>query len=402
MTIGVEHSVLLLIARRDLNDARSVELCRLLQGSIDWNYLVDTARQHSLLPLLYRHLNGVQTYVPPAEFERIRQETVENSQSVLYLLTQLRTVLNRFHEEHVPVLVFKGPILAQLAYGEISLRAAGDLDLLIERHDFRHARTILESLGFQMAPSLTNAQETAHLGFHCEIQFMRDNRFTVVDLHWSLTPKVFPFVLNTTELITRAQQLPIAGATLKTFGLEDMILFQSMHGAKHYWSRLEWISSLAELIRSHPELDWRVLTNRATLARGVKILALGLHLAERIGEIEIPKHVFNEIDEDRAMARVAEERLAELFKPARGEYQSIKAVRENLKIMDRKRDVFASLLRATFVPTLSDWETLTLPKSLHHFYYVLRPFRLAGSYAAAVWQAFTGRAGLPTNASKIR
>jgi Uncharacterised nucleotidyltransferase len=403
MTSRGEQSLLLLIARRDLDAAKANEIRKLLRGSIDWNYLVETARQHGLIPLLYRHLSALQADVPPVEFERIKQETVENSQSVLYLIDQLRLLLNRFQDENLPVLVFKGPILSQLAYGEMSLRAAGDLDLLIERREYVRARSILESLGFQIAPSLNGAQQAAHLGFHCEIQFMRDNWFTVVDLHWSLTPKVFPFALTTNELMARAQPVSLAGVTVNTFGLEDLILFLSMHGAKHYWQRLEWISSLAEMIRSHPEIDWPALTNLARMARGVRILALGLHLAQRVGEIEIPESVFAEIDRVGTMKKVAEERMAELFKPQRREYRSVAAVRENLKIMDRRRDVFTSLVRAVFVPTISDWETLTLPKSLHLLYYVLRPFRLAGSYVAAVWQTFSARAGLQTNgASKIR
>lgn len=403
MTLLNEQSLLLCIARRDLNDAQTTELRRLLRGSIDWDYLVAAARQHGLIPLLHRHLSAVQTDVPPVEFARIKQEAVENSQSVLYLVTQLRTVLHRFNEEHLPVLGFKGPILAQLAYGEISLRAAGDLDILIERREFNRARSILELLGFQMTPPLTGAQQTAHLGFHCEIQFLRDNRFTVVDLHWSLTPRVFPFVLNTGELMARAQSVSVAGVTLKTFGLEDLILFQSIHGAKHYWSRLEWISSLAEMIRSHSQIDWPALIERARVARGIRVLALGLYLAQRDGEIGIPQYVFNEIDDDRTMKKIAAERLAELFEPQRRKYRSVKAVRENFKIMDRKTDVIASLLRAAFVPTISDWETLTLPGSLHLFYYVLRPFRLAGRYAVAIWQSLTSRAGFQTKAaSKIR
>ncbi|HEX6728510.1 MAG TPA: nucleotidyltransferase family protein [Pyrinomonadaceae bacterium] len=403
MTTPNEQSLLLCIARRDLDDARTTELHRLLQGPIDWNDLIETACQHRLIPLLHRHLSAVQTDVRLVELERIRREALENSQSVLYLITQLRTIINSFDEERVPLLVFKGPILAQLAYGEISLRQSGDLDLLIDRSHFNRVRSILESLGFQMAPPLTTSQQTAHLGFHCEIQFMRDNRFTVVDLHWSLTPKAFPFFLSTEELMDRAQSVSLAGVAVRTFAVEDMILFQSMHGAKHHWLRLEWISSLAEIIRANSQIDWTVLIERARVARGVKMLALGMHLAQGVGDVDIPADVFREIDQDGMMKRVAAERIAELFRPQRREYRSVQAVRENLKIMDRKRDVFASLLRALFVPTISDWETLTLPGSLHLLYYVLRPFRLAGRYAVAVWQTLTSRVGFQTNAaSKIR
>jgi hypothetical protein len=61
-----------------------------------------------------------------------------------------------------------------MAYGEMSLRQAGDIDLLINRRDFTQARLLLESLGYEMTPRLTPAQLSSHLNNHCEIQFMRD------------------------------------------------------------------------------------------------------------------------------------------------------------------------------------------------------------------------------------
>jgi len=402
-TVRVEHDLLLRVARLDLDEIKKGELTQLQKKQIDWEYLISTARQHGLIPLLHRHLSSSLAEIPTAQLERIRQESIENSQAVLHLIGRLRELLKVFNEEHLPALIFKGPVLSEIAYGENSLRQAGDLDILVQVENFNDAKRLLESLGYEMTPPLTSTQQAAHLGFHCEIQFMRDNRFTVVDLHWSLTPKAFPFVLNPEEWIARGQQVSFAGVPLRTFGLEDLILFQSMHGAKHYWSRLEWISSLAEIIRSHSQIDWVALINRARSARGVRILALGLHLAQRVGDVEIPQPVLSEIDADGAMKKIAEERLAELFIPQRSEYRSVRAIRDNLKIMDRKRDVMASMLNAVFVPTISDWQTLTLPNSLYLFYYVLRPFRLGVTYAVAAWQTFVSRTGFQTNAaSKIR
>jgi hypothetical protein len=56
----------------------------------------------------------------------------------------------------------------------------------------------------------------------------------------------------------------------------------------------------------------------------------------------------------------------------------------NLKIMDRKRDAVTSMLRAIFVPTLSDWEALSLPQTMHPLYYAFRPIRLAKVYSASM------------------
>ena len=58
----------------------------------------------------------------------------------------------------------------------------------------------------------------------------------------------------------------------------------------------------------------------------------------------------------------------------------------NLRIMDRKRDALLSACRALFVPTVPDWQALTLPPPLHSLYYAFRPLRLSKVYSSALLQ----------------
>ena len=384
--IRAEHDLLFCVARRDLDEQRELDLRRLLSRPIEWNYLISTAREHGLMPLLYRHLNAIHSAIPAEQFHIIKQESVENCQSVLHLVGRLTKLLNTFNEQRIPVLVFKGPILAELAYGEKNLRQAGDLDVLIKRADFDRTKNLLEGLGYRMAPALTPSQQAAHVNFHCEIQFMRDNGFTVVDLHWSLTPKAFSVALDVDGMLERSQTVSIGGMKVSTFGLEDLILFQCVHGAKHSWSRLEWISSLAEVIRNAEFIDWEVLINRAGDARAVKVLALGLSLARQVGDAPIPQSIGARIDPTHSMEKFATAMLATMFKSGAKEYRTVRAIGRNLKIMDRKRDVLVSLLRAVFVPTISDWESLTLPQSVQWLYYVVRPLRLLKAYTVSLFR----------------
>src|SRR5262249_53784855 len=156
---------------------------------------------------------------------RLRRESVANSQNVLHVTGKQLRVYKLFKENNVPVALFKGPLLAQLAYGEMSLRQAGDIDLLINRRDFTHARLLLESLGYEMTPRLTPAQLSLHLNSNCEIQFMRDEWLTVVDLHWDLAPPSFGFGLKADEAMSRLQSVSLAAATVETFGPEDLLLY---------------------------------------------------------------------------------------------------------------------------------------------------------------------------------
>jgi hypothetical protein len=185
-----------------------------------------------------------------------------NSQSVLYLTGKALEVQRLLNRHSIVNALFKGPLLSELAYGEVALRQAGDIDVLIHAQDFKRAKELLESIGYQMHPRLTALQQESHLGFHCEIQFMRDDWFTVVDLHWALAPRTFVFGLSTAEVMSRLKTVSFLGTETKTFSNEDLILYQSMHGAKHLWRRLEWISSLAELVRCLETSSWYLVISR--------------------------------------------------------------------------------------------------------------------------------------------
>ena len=376
-----ENKLIMLVARRELDDERHAELRRRVGDEINWEYLFATAQAHGVLPLLYKHL--AETDVPSHFLSRLKRESVANSQNVLHLIAKQLRVVKLFKEHGIPVALFKGPLLAQIAYGEISLRQAGDIDVLIKRRDFEQARALLESLGYEMSPRLTPAQLASHLSNHCELQFMRDEWFTVVDLHWDLAPRSFVFNLHAKEVMSRLQQVSLAGTVVETFGAEDLVLYLAMHGAKHLWRRLEWIASLAESLRA--ELNWDVLVQRAERAHATRMLALGLRLVEKVSDVNIPAHVLANIDADRTMQRMSEQVIAQLFNTF-GAAGSTETNLYNLRIMDRKRDVLVSTLRAVFVPTLPDWQALALPAPLHSLYYAFRPLRLSKVYTSSLWR----------------
>ena len=370
-----ENKLILSVARREVD---APELRQLLKDEINWEYLFATAQAHGVLPLLHKHLSGES--VPSHFLSRLKRESVANSQNVLHLIAKQLRVVKLFNENGVRLALFKGPLLAQMAYGEMSLRQAGDIDVLINRRDFDRARTLLESLGYEMSPRLTPAQLASHLSNHCELQFMRDEWFTVVDLHWDLAPRSFVFNLHAREVMSRLQPVSLAGTTVETFGAEDLVLYLSMHGAKHLWRRLEWIVSLAEYLRI-TKLNWDLLVQRAEQAHATRMLALGLRLVEKFSDVHIPSDVLADCE----MQQVADQVHEQLFNTF-GAADSTETNLYNLRIMDRKRDALVSTLRAIFVPTLPDWQALALPAPLHALYYAFRPLRLSKVYTTSLWR----------------
>ncbi len=372
-----ENELLLAVARRELDPMAVRELVR---QPLDWDYVLATAFSHGLMPLLQKNLTtSASDLVPVDVIARLKRESVANSQSVLHLIGKQLKVYRLLKEAGIRVAIFKGAVLAQMAYGEVSLRQAGDIDLLIDRAHFAEARSLLESLGYEMTPRLTDAQLASHLAFHCEIPFMRDEWFTIVDLHWGLAPRSFVFALEAGEVMSRLQSVSLAGTTVETFCDEDMVLYLSMHGAKHLWHRMEWIVSLAELIRASNDLDWKTTIERAEAAHATRMLALGLRLVETFTDANIPSQVLSNVDLQGVMKRMALQIRDQIFTQPHT-IESAETNLYNFRVMDRKRDALVSALRALFVPTVPDWQALALPAPLHPLYYAYRPLRLTKSY----------------------
>jgi hypothetical protein len=387
----LENELLQRIARRELDNDQRVGLRRLVRQEIDFDYVFAAAQTHGLLPLLQKHVASVAGDLLPGHFlSSLKLQAVANSQNVLLLTGRLLRLCKLFEENEIPVAILKGALLSQMAYGEIALRTAGDIDVLIRPQDFARARALLESLGYKMNPKLTPARLASHLSHHCELQFMRDEWFTIVDLHWALAPKSFVFKLETDDVMSRLQSVEFAGAQIKTLAIEDLILYLSMHGGKHLWRRLEWISSLGELIRSAETIAWDKVVARAEKAHATRMLALGLRLAEGLSNVGVPADVWGAVDRDESSKRMAQKTLAEIFNVSTAPV-STETNLYNLKIMDRKRDALISALRALFVPTLSDWHALNLPPSLHSLYYAYRPLRLSRAYSSALWRKMGSR-----------
>jgi hypothetical protein len=189
--------------------------------------------------------------------------------------------------------------------------------------------------------------------------------------------------------MSRLQSVSLAGATVETFGAEDLVLYQAMHGAKHLWRRLEWTTCLAESLRATTTIDWDMLVDRAAKAHATRILALGLRLVREFSDVPVPSEVLASVDEDKTMQRMATQIRAQLFTTF-GPAESTETNLYNLRIMDRKRDALVSVWRSIFVPTLPDWQSLALPASLHSLYYAYRPLRLSRVYSASLWRKLTG------------
>ncbi|HWG52043.1 MAG TPA: nucleotidyltransferase family protein, partial [Gemmatimonadaceae bacterium] len=154
--------------------------------------LLATAARHAVVPAVHRHLARAGDHaageVPPAILDALRTRSDENALRNVMLTQRLVELLDSLHAAAIPVIPLKGPVLALMAYGDVTLRQFYDLDLLIARADVPHARDLLRAAGYRaLTPLEANSGADAALvaaDYHQAL--VSDDDGTMLELHWGL------------------------------------------------------------------------------------------------------------------------------------------------------------------------------------------------------------------------
>lgn len=377
-----EDELLLCCARARLADEHRARIEALLGRCDDWAYLARSAKRHGLLPLLYTHLKHFGGGKAPLEYFLTDLQTHfrQNAKHSLFLTGELLKLLRLFDEHGVPCLAFKGPLQAELLYGNVALREFLDLDLLVRERDLPTVASLLAGQTYAPQHPLPAAEEAFYLRTHCERNFARADGRVFVDLHWAVTDDQFHFALRTEDLLARLMPAALGGAVVKTAAPEDHLLLLSVHAAKDLFSRLESLCAVAELLRAHPGLDWPRVMQLAEETQSRRRVFLALVLARDLLEAPLPADVSERVRRERAIDPLIEDVRRRLFRERREDIGVIERSRWALRVLDRPRDAVGGIGKSIFRPNLPDWAAVRLPAPFFFLYYLVRPFRLAGKY----------------------
>jgi hypothetical protein len=369
------------VSAHRLPEARA-RLRRRLQGPVDWDDVVRSARQHGVTPLVHRELRAAPPDCVPADtLGGLRQEVRENARRCLLLAGWLRRVVDGLAAAGIPAVPYKGPVLAALAYGSIADRRAGDLDLLIDPGDLPAARAALERDGFRPVVALEAWQERHLVRAAHPYGFVRDPEGVVVELHWSVSPRSLSAGLGEALPRERLEAVALAGTTFHTLPGDVLLLALCVHGAKHVWGRLSWIVDVAELIAARPTLDWTALLARADQAGHARELLLGCLLARDLLGAALPEALSRRIAREAELPGLARTVRAQLVLPPGEQLGIADTARFHLGV----RATWGARLaycRFAMMPTVADWSAIPLPRWLAPLHYPLRAVRLMVGGAA--------------------
>lgn len=371
-----ENELLLCCARTEPTPAVTDRLRELTRTDVDWNYLCLLARRHSITPLLWLQLERhAPDLVPPDFLAKLKLHYQQNSARNTILAAELCRIVELLASEGVEALPYKGPALALFAYGNLALRRFVDLDVIVRKSDVLRARDLLIADGYMPTKSLTTAQQELLLRTQHNLQFARDNNRLLLELHWEVAPHLFASSVQENELWQNLETIVINGTQMKTLSAGDLLFSLCVHGSRHLWERLGWICDIAELI-ARRELNWPALQQRAAAADSERMFLLGLHLARKLLQTELPPEIQKRCDADPRLESLAANVIDHLFNgPMHVPATSTEIFKYNIGVrrsLAARARYFVHMLR----PTDSDVSAHQLPSGFTFAYYLTRPFRL--------------------------
>jgi hypothetical protein len=373
-----EMELLLCCTRSRASTETTKRIRAAARKEIDWVQFIRLVLRHDTLPLTYRNLRvNCPDIVPSGVLEPLRERHEAESAEGRVLAEELVGILGVLESEGIPAVPFKGPALAVRLYGNLCLRAFGDLDILIEEENALRTRRVLFDRGY--APERVNTGDLSQfLGEHHEMLFYRADGKVRLDLHWRFTSRSACLAGDPERFLQHLETVSVAGAELRSLRLETYLLVLSMHAAKHQWVQLKLICDIAEIL-AVPDLDWEFVLREADDLGLKRVLGTGLLLAQNLLEAVVPPKLAQHLKLDRTAKAMAAQAWARLFEEPDERWGLQGGITSQMEIRERLRDRAKIFLRH-FLPKLRPSERdrwfLPLPSALSAVYYVVRPVRL--------------------------
>jgi Uncharacterised nucleotidyltransferase len=366
---------------RALIDPAAKERVRLLiRNGLNWSDAVAIAERHRLSPVVYETLAGTaRDLISPEQLNALRQATAPSMTAGMVLLRELLRLHKLFEAAQIPVIPYKGPLLAWVAYGNFLRREYLDLDFFVPQKYVPEVVAVLKSAEYrpQFDPREAHVGED---GFAPgQYSFLSHPQKILVEFHTERTLRYFPTPIDLPDLTSRLMTVEIGEQRLRTFSVEDTLVMLCVHGAKHFWERLGWVLDIAKLATAQ-EVDWTLVAQIAAKMESTRVLLLGLYLAHDLFGAPLPQQMLEEISRDSTVQALAEK----LYEQYTGISDPSAGVMSRAVFRFRLRDGIGQALRHTLrlamSPTESDRQMVRLPRWLTPLYVFVRPWRLLREY----------------------
>lgn len=373
---------------------------------LDWPSLIALALRQGVAPLLHRRLQveGALASVPAPIAHQLEGERRATALVNLRNYGEYRRLSRALGDAGIPLIALKGLHLAELVYGDISLRPMSDLDILVPRERVAQCIAILRGLDYGHDADLGPAAE-AMLKTKCNLGLAHATHGTWLEVHWRLDELREGQRDPVDDVWRSARPGRLGDADALLMSPEFLLLHVSAHLAcNHAFSfGLRALCDIAEIVRKHPALDWAAVVEHGTRYYWQRGVAAALRLARDEIGVPVPGRVLADLGGDRLDPDMLAEALAQMLfstslpeglvtAPNLLELSAAASMREKAILLWRR--VFLSRSELAFLYGVPA-DSTRLP-----LYYALRLRDLLRRYSAAAWALNAGEPELAETAAR--
>jgi hypothetical protein len=378
-----EKRLLVSCARTRIAPEVAERIREIVAEPLDWDFVLSEATENSVAPLLEMNLRTVVPGAAPvAAMERLKITCRANTVRCLFLAAELHKILELFRTAGILAIPYKGPVLAEQAYGNLTLRDFDDLDIILPQRDLQKAHEVMLGLGYQARFPWILSKDSKTALVPGEYNYRDEKRRAVVELHTELTLRHFPVAPDIDRFAQRMAKVMVAGQEVPTLAPEDLLSALCVHGSKDFWERISWIADVAELIQRQ-DLDWDRAFQTAESLQAERMLHLGLALADDLLQAPMPEETRRRVRGDGEALAVAREVGVRTLSRDLSGASAGKRMRFRRRMVRGMLAGWRYSLRLAVIPAEEDWEMVQLPGLLAPLYLALRPLRLLAKYGWA-------------------
>ncbi len=348
----------------------------------DWEKVLYLSSLHRVFALLYSSLKKTcPDLVPYKILKHLKNLYTDNAIRNLSISTRLLKILDLFKNNNIQAIPFKGPLIAEKAYGDLNLRSFSDLDILVKKKDVITVKNLLIQNGYKPDITLSSNHEQKYLEHENSFSFYDKNNFSV-DLHWEITGRYLLEPVYFESFQDRLQTTSFLGRNVLSIPDDIMIVYLCLHGTSHCWSRFEWLCCFVELIKKQNE---ETILNAFEFAKKMgakRIFLLGLYLGQNLLGAQYPEKINKTISFDQGVLKCANKIKNQIFdqKAYSSDDAAWRFSPVHILIRDSYLDRLKYLIYLFTMPTIKEWIKYPVPFWLTPLYRIIRPIRLIKTY----------------------
>ncbi len=165
----------------------------MITGQIDWKRFLWWCDRHKVVSQVYDNLDAAaRRTLPDTVLHDLRDQVLENTKHAVVRSTELVNLLKRFRKYGIHAISLKGTALSLSLYGDLNLRHAGDIDLLIAPEHFEGADSLLQDSGYRnITPGSDHGDRfrdlISNVGYILDGEDTPETHRIQLELHWRLT-----------------------------------------------------------------------------------------------------------------------------------------------------------------------------------------------------------------------